>query len=60
MPVFYGGDTVAAERKGFYTSSDYWGLVDGDYKRFPTEAEYRQYMDERYPEEENEFDVIPA
>ena len=51
---------MVAERKGFYTSSDYWGLVDGDYKRFPTEAEYRQYMDERYPEEENEFDVIPA
>jgi hypothetical protein len=32
------------ERKGFYTSSDYWGLVNGEFLRFPTEAEYLQYI----------------
>lgn len=46
------------ERKGFYTSSDYWGLVDGEFKRFPTEAEYLQYIEER--ESETEEVLVPA
>ena len=33
-------------RKGFYTGGDYYGLVHGEYQRFPTEAEYIETIQE--------------
>lgn len=33
-------------RKGFYTGSDYWGWVNGEYIRFPTEKEYIEFIEE--------------
>ena len=49
---------MASERKGFYTSSDYWGWVDGEFKRFPTEAEYLQYLEDSESKEDEE--AVPA
>lgn len=49
---------VASERKGFYTSSDYWGWVNGDFMRFPTEAEYLQYIEDLKSKDETE--AVPA
>jgi len=50
------------ERKGFYTSSDYWGWLNGGFQRYPTEAEYNQEIDEleRKSESEKKPEVIPA
>ena len=46
------------ERKGFYTSSDYWGMVNGEFMRFPSEAEYLQYIEDL--ESELEEEIVPA
>lgn len=46
------------ERKGFYTSSDYWGWVNGEFRRFATEAEYLQYVEDL--ESETNSEVVPA
>lgn len=46
------------ERKGFYTSSDYWGMVNGEFKRFATEAEYLEYIQDL--ESETEEEPVPA
>lgn len=45
---------MASERKGFYTSSDYWGWIDGEFRRFPTEAEYLQAIEDSEKEKETE------
>lgn len=33
-------------RKGFYTGSVYYGLVYGEYLRFPTEEEYIEFIED--------------
>lgn len=46
------------ERKGFYTNSDYWGLINGKYYRFETNEEYNRVVDELEEEEsEQEWGV---
>lgn len=32
--------------QGYHTSSGYKGLVNGKWMLFPTETEYREYMEE--------------
>nr|DAX13694.1 MAG TPA: hypothetical protein [Bacteriophage sp.] len=32
--------------KGYYTTTCYYGLVEGYYMQFETEAAYREYMEE--------------
>ena len=32
--------------KGYYSSSGYWGLVDGKYMLFASERDYYEYVDE--------------
>lgn len=49
---------MASEKKGFYTSSDYWGWINGEFRRFPTESEYIQALEDL--ESENEPDVAYA
>lgn len=44
---------MSSERKGFYTNSDFWGLVNGEYMRFPTEAEYIQYIEDLEKKEDD-------
>lgn len=34
--------------RGYYSSFGYCGLVDGEYKLFATEEDYRDYMTQRY------------
>ena len=33
--------------RGYYSSFGYYGLVDGAYKLFATEEDYRDYMTQR-------------
>ena len=32
--------------KGYYTSYGYMGYINGKYRLFATESEYREYMEE--------------
>ncbi len=32
--------------KGYYTQNGYWGLVDGRYILFATEADFREFMED--------------
>ena len=41
-------------RKGFYVDAVYYGLVYGEYLRFPTEAEYIEFIEELESESKHE------
>lgn len=54
------------EVKGYYTGSDYMGLVNGDYMRFESDAAYKEYLESEEVKgeevdyiKENDLDMNP-